>query len=104
MNKQELFARIDQMKDELFSMACDIFDHPESDGKEYYAADLLINYLTDCGFSVEKGVGALETAFRAVWKNGEGGPNIGFLGEYDAMREVGHVCGHHLQTPAAIGA
>ena len=34
----------------------------------------------------------------------EGGLNIGILGEYDALKDLGHGCGHHMQTPAAIGA
>ena len=65
---------------------------------------MLENALEKEGFLVERGIGGLETAFRATWRNGDGGPNIGIMGEYDALAEVGHGCGHHLQTPAAIAA
>lgn len=104
MNKNELFQLVDAQKAHLFDLSCRIFDNPEVDGKEYFAADLLEKDLEKEGFKVEKGIGGLETAFRATWSNGTGGPNIGILGEYDALRDRGHGCGHHMQTPAAIGA
>ncbi len=104
MKKQELFALVDGQREYLFDLACQIFDHPEADGKEYFACQLLSAELERQGFRVERGVGNQETSFRAVWSNGTGGPNIGILGEYDALLQKGHGCGHHMQTPAAIGA
>ena len=104
MQKQELFSYIDAKKDYLLDLAWQIFDKPEADGQEYFAAGLLSNALKDQGFEVEMGVGGLETAFRATWSNAGGGVNIGILGEYDALVQKGHACGHHMQTPAAIGA
>ena len=103
MNKQEIFAHIDRQEPQLFSMACQIFDNPECRGKEFFAAGLLTKALEEAGFAVETGVGGEPASFRATWQNGEGGPNIGLLGEYDALEQQGHACGHHLQTPAAIG-
>ena len=104
MNKQEIFAHIDQQEPVLFDMACQIFDNPECRGKEVFAADLCTAALEKAGFAIERDIGGEPNAFRAIWKNGEGGPNIGLLGEYDALEQQGHACGHHLQTPAAIGA
>lgn len=104
MSKEALFQSIEEQTDGLFQMACDIFDHPEIGCQEFFASKLLADALEAEGFQVERGVADLETAFRATWSHGEGGPNIGILGEYDALAERGHGCGHHLQTPAAIGA
>lgn len=104
MHKQKIFESIDRQEAGLFDMACQIFDKPECRGKEFFAAGLLSKALEEAGFAVETGVGGEPAAFRAVWQNGEGGPNIGILGEYDALEQQGHACGHHLQTPAAIGA
>lgn len=104
MKKETLMELIDAQKDRLFDMACQIFDNPECMGKEFFAAKLLADDLEARGFQVTRGVGNQQTSFRAVWQNGEGGPNIGILGEYDALVGTGHGCGHHLQTPAAIGA
>lgn len=104
MDKKQLWNLVDSQEENLFSMACQIFDNPESWGKETFAADLLAKALEAAGFAVEMGVGGEATAFRATWQNGQGGPNLGILGEYDALLGIGHACGHHLQTPAAIGA
>ena len=102
--KEQLFQRIEDQKETLWKMADFIFDHPEYEGKEYQAAGLLSNYLEKNGFSVERGIAGYETAFRAVYENGTGGPSIGILCEYDALRGLGHGCGHHMQGPACLGA
>ena len=80
-----------------------IYDLSEISGQEYESCKLLCDCLKKEGFSVEKGCG-LETAFRATWENGTGGPTIGILVEYDALEGIGHACGHHMQGPAGIGA
>ncbi|WP_425757158.1 M20 family metallopeptidase [Ihubacter sp. rT4E-8] len=95
---------IEEREEELCDLADAIFDHPENGGEEFYASEQLCSYLKKNGFQVEKGVGTLETAFRATFQNGEGGPVIGLLCEYDAVPGMGHACGHHAQGPAVIGA
>lgn len=102
--KEMLLQAAEKTAQELFAIACDIFDHPEADGKEFYASKLLTDYLEKKGFAVEKGIAGMETAFRATWEHGTGGPSMGFLLEYDALESMGHACGHHLQGPACIGA
>ena len=37
---------------ELFAMACDLFDHPEPGREEVYASDRLVAYLEEQGFAV----------------------------------------------------
>jgi len=76
---------IDAHLSELTKMSDTIFDHPEIGPHEYKSSALLTQYLEDHGFAVTRGIGSLETAFRAIWKNGEGGPNIGLLCEFDAL-------------------
>lgn len=101
--KQKLGKVIDARKEELCIMSDEIFDLAEISGEEYKTSDMLCSYLEKEGFIVERGTG-LETAFRAEWQNGEGGPVIGILVEYDALEKIGHACGHHMQGPAGIGA
>ncbi len=102
--KENLLNVVAANADRLFAIACDIFDHPEIGREEYYASDLLAKLLEGEGFAVERGMGGLETAFRATWEQGSGGPSIGFMMEYDALRGMGHACGHHLQGATTIGA
>lgn len=101
--KAEIVAVIRREERELTAMSDQIFDHPEMAFKETFASGLLEDYLERNGFTVERGLGSLPTAFRAVYKRGEGGPRIGLLCEYDALPS-GHACGHQLQGPAAAGA
>ena len=72
--------------------------------EEVKSSALLTEYLTAHGFDVETGIAGLPTAFRAVYTQGEGGPSFGFLAEYDALKDIGHACGHHMQGPSVIGA
>ena len=101
--KAEIVAVIRREERELTAMSDQIFDHPEMAFKETFASGLLEDYLERNGFTVERGLGRLPTAFRAVYKRGEGGPRIGLLCEYDALPS-GHACGHQLQGPAVAGA
>lgn len=101
---QKIIQPIDRIKTELWDMADNIFDHPEIGLHEFYASRLLCGFLEKHGFSVERGIAGLDTAFRAVWQSGEGGPSIGLLCEYDALEGLGHACGHHAQGPAILGA
>lgn len=102
--EEKLFQQIESISEKLTDMSDYIHDHPEWDGKEYQAAALLTRALEDAGFSVERGIGGLETAFRGEFRKGTGGPVIGLLCEYDALEGLGHGCGHHMQGPACLGA
>lgn len=108
--KARIFEEIERQKEALCQMADDIFDHPECDGEELRAADLLCRYLEDNGFTVERPVAGLKSAFRAVHSTEDKGgaahpaPRIGILCEYDALENLGHGCGHHMQGPACLGA
>ena len=77
---------------------------PELGFQEFHAQKKLTDYLTQNGFQVETGTGGVKTAFRAEFRNGQGGPRIGLLCEYDALEGLGHACGHHVQGPAIVGA
>lgn len=101
--KERIKQYIDEIGGGLEEMADAIFDWAELSGEEVQSSRLLEDYLEAHGFQVERGVGGLETAFRAVYEQGQGGPSLGLLAEYDAL-SMGHGCGHHMQGPAIIGA
>lgn len=102
--KEKMNTLIEAMRQELCDMGDDIFDHPETALEEVYASKRLEDWLEAHGFFVERGLGSLTTAFRAVYEQGEGGPSIGLLCEYDALPGMGHGCGHHLQGPCILAA
>jgi amidohydrolase len=96
---------IDDSKNELVQIALALHEHPETNYQEYYAAKLLADTLEQKGFLVERGVGGVETAFRATIEGGAGeGPTVAILAEYDALPEIGHGCGHNLIAMTAVGA
>lgn len=85
---------------------------------EHRSAELHANEIESAGFRVQRGVADMPTALMA--EAGNGGPIIGFLGEYDALAGLnqeggiaecrpdpmsehrnGHGCGHHLLGTAA---
>ena len=73
MDKRELIDHIEEFMPSLRDLAFAIFDHPEEGYEEHFASGLLCDYLEKQGFTVERGAGGIETAFRATWEYGEGG-------------------------------
>lgn len=87
---------------ELWNISKEMFDHPELGLQETNSSRLLCDWLSEKGFTVERGIYGMPTAFRAVY--GSGRPAIGFLCEYDALPEIGHGCGHDLIGVISAGA
>ena len=85
----------------LFDLSKEVHAHPELNYQEYYSSNALAGFLEKRGLQVERGVGGVETAFRATISEG---PTIAVLAEYDALPEIGHGCGHNLIAMAAMGA
>ncbi len=102
--KDMIFDYLELIKHQIFNMSDYIFDNPEYDCNEYKAMKTITDYLGNRGFKLERGIGGLETAFRASYENGVNGPSIGMLCEYDAIENIGHACGHHMQGPAIAAA
>ena len=96
-----------------------IWDRPEVNFHEDFAASSLIAMLEEHGFTVTKNLAGLPNAFRAEF--GSGKPVIAYLGEYDALSSLsqkagcaskealvpgapGHGCGHNLLGVGALAA
>ena len=101
--KDELSTRIDVLRPELERISRDIHANPEIGYQERQAVVWLTELLRKHGFSVEVGVADTPTAFVATRRNGTG-PTVAFLAEYDALRGLGHGCGHNLIAMASTGA
>jgi aminobenzoyl-glutamate utilization protein B len=109
-DKSTLLQSIDARCDEAWEDALHIWEWAEPGYQEVKSAALLSGTLEEAGFTVERGVADIPTAF--VASIGSGSPVIGILGEFDALpglaqecvptrapREgngYGHACGHHL--------
>jgi amidohydrolase len=97
----EICRTIDNYRDKVVAISHEIHEHPELKFEEHFAADLLTRAARELGLEVERGVGGLETAFRAEF--GSAGPTVAILAEYDALPN-GHSCGHNLIAGAALSA
>ena len=100
--KSVIVNEIESRNQQLRELSLKIHSNPEEAFQEFKASTWLAEYLEGNGFSVEKGICDLPTAFRAVY--GQGKPVIAILAEYDALPKMGHACGHNLIAASAVGA
>jgi len=100
--KASVTGEIDARRQQLSELSLRIHANPELGFHEVKAADWLTRYLEENGFSIDRGICELPTAFRASY--GQGKPAIAILAEYDALPELGHACGHNLIAVCAIAA
>ncbi len=106
---------IERISDEVWQLA-------EVSLEEVQSAAVHIRELGAAGFTVvSQGTAGVPTAFVAEWGQGDNGPKVGFLPEYDALpglgnaavprlepradgKTSGHGCGHNLLGAALSGA
>ncbi|MFJ5791815.1 M20 family metallopeptidase [Lysinibacillus sp. NPDC093197] len=110
---------IEEKRQKLISVSDQIWGYAETGFEEFQSAELLCNTLEEEGFTVEKGVGNIDTAF--IGSYGTGKPIIAVLGEFDALTGLsqvggdiqynpevtngnGHGCGHNLLGTGALAA
>jgi aminobenzoyl-glutamate utilization protein B len=103
------FHLYDSLQKQIFNLAETAYD-------EYRSADQWMTFLTSQGFTVERGVAGIPTAFVATY--GSGSPVIGMMAEYDAIARMsqdtvpypkvlvpgaaGHACGHNLLGTGSV--
>jgi aminobenzoyl-glutamate utilization protein B len=116
--KQFLIDWIEANSKQFDDAADYLWQNPELGMEEKKSSAKQIELLENNGFTVEKGVAGMPTAFVATY--GKGKPVIGFSAEYDALPGLsqqvgtekkavwdgapGHGCGHNLLGTTAIYA
>ena len=110
---------IEKKRQKLTALSEEIWRYAEVGFQEFRSAQALERCLEDEGFTLEKGVAGMPTAF--VARYGSGKPVIGFLGEYDALFDLsqqpgnpqralfengtaGHGCGHNELGVGALAS
>ncbi|MBP7213189.1 MAG: amidohydrolase [Anaerolineaceae bacterium] len=119
MTKHDVYKYIEDNKARLSHLSDQVWDFAETAFQEEKSMESLCKELEFYGFSVEKAVADIPTAFIGTW--GSGSPVIGFLGEFDALSGLsqkaciaeeepiveggnGHGCGHNLLGVGSLGA
>jgi amidohydrolase len=100
----DLARAVDAVLPEALELSHRVHANPEIAFEERRAAAWTAELLGRNGFEVTAPVGGLETAFVARWRGDRPGPVIALAGEYDALPEVGHGCGHNLMCSSSAGA
>ncbi|WP_224483223.1 amidohydrolase [Robertkochia aurantiaca] len=117
-DKKQVIASVENHKEELIKISDSIWSAAEIAFQEEKSSAYLADYAEANGFTVERGVAGIPTAFTATY--GSGKPVIGILGEFDALPGIsqkaspekdplveggaGHGCGHNLFGTASLGA
>jgi len=114
---EDVIKKLENKSDAYGAIAQNIWELAEMGYQEEQSSALLQKTLSDAGFTIEKGVAGIPTAFIAEY--GSGSPIIAIMGEYDALpglsqeavaekksagKAAGHACGHHLFGTASTAA
>lgn len=117
-HKKEVIASVEKHESALIAISDSIWALAETAFEEHQSSRILADYAEKQGFTVERGVAGMPTAFVATY--GSGSPVISVLGEFDALPGIsqkasptkealqegaaGHGCGHNLFGAASLGA
>ncbi len=117
-NKKAIIKSIEKHQERLVKISDSVWALAETAFEEFGSSRILADYAESNGFTVERGVAGMPTAFIATY--GTGRPVISVLGEYDALPGIsqkalpeksplaegaaGHGCGHNLFGTASLGA
>jgi amidohydrolase len=96
---QERFKEIQKT---VLDLSHRIHANPELGFEEEKACGWLADALDKAGFTVERGICDLPTAFSA--RSGKGPLHVAICAEYDCLPGIGHACGHNMIAAMAIGA
>ncbi len=116
--KKQIIQSLDEKFYHYSGIAHQLWENPELGYLEFESVAILQAELEKEGFSVEKGVADIPTAFTATY--GSGKPIIGVIGEFDALPGMsqkpiptkepriegapGQACGHHLFGTGSMAA
>jgi amidohydrolase len=100
--EQRVERAFEQNLDPVLELSHRINANPELAFEEHTTSAALVAALESGGFSVEKGVAGLPTAF--VASAGSGDFVFGLCAEMDALPGIGHGCGHNVIAASAVGA
>ena len=88
----------------LKDLSDSIFEHPETALNEHFACQAHCLLLEEHGFTIERGLVGIDTAFKASYVGKKPGPRVCYMAEYDALPEIGHGCGHNILGTVSTGA
>jgi len=117
MSKETALQWIDENEKKIIGWSDEAWEYAELGLLEFKTAELFADAIEGYGFTVEREVAEMPSAFTATWSNGEG-PTLGVLGELDALAGLsqkllpykepikegapGHGCGHNIHGAGGL--
>lgn len=83
ISKKEALQAIEREREMICAASDAVWDHPETAFQEFKSTEILCELLEKEGFSVERNLAGIQTAFSGRF--GHGKPVVGILGEFDAL-------------------
>ena len=102
--QQTVREAVSSVTPEIVSLSQYLHQNPEIAFQEVKACAALVMLMKKHGFSVETNCCDISTAFKARYNSGKPGPRIAFMAEYDALKGLGHACGHNIIAASSSGA
>jgi len=119
MPKQAAINWVNENEKEIIGISDKAWSYAEVGLQEKKTSKLFADWIEAKGFTVERGVADMPTAFSATWTNGKG-TTIALMGELDALAGLsqkavpykdpvkegapGHGCGHNIHGTTALSA
>ncbi len=100
--KAEVVAAVEAQRKDIQVMVDQIFSYAEPGFQEVRTSEYLTGILEENGFTVERGVAGIPTAFTATW--GTGGPKIALGSDIDNLLGLSQMPGVAEITPMVEGA
>jgi aminobenzoyl-glutamate utilization protein B len=118
----EAARAVEALRDPILRLSREVWATPELSLAEVRSSGIHLRELEAAGFrTVSRGTAGVPTAFVSEWRQGSGGPVLGYLPEYDALpglgnaaeprrtpgptgAEAGHGCGHNMIGAGCTGA
>lgn len=94
--KEKLSSIFDNYLEEFKTLNEYIYNNPELGNQEFKACAAHVEILKKHGFETTTNYANIPTAFLGKYSNGNGGPKVAILAEYDALPGIGHGCGHNI--------
>jgi metal-dependent amidase/aminoacylase/carboxypeptidase family protein len=112
IDRQDVLAAIARQTNTMQATIQFVHEHPELGHEERECSRYLCDTLAAAGLEVERGVGGMETAFRAILRGERPGATVGLVCLYDAVTAVRpdgrvepvHSCGHGPISGGVVGA
>ena len=100
-NKKKIVELVDRKAAAFTELNDKVWEYAEIRFGLKNSADAICAALEGEGFTIERGLAGMAHAFTAVW--GKGAPEIGILGEYDALPGISQQAGVPERRPLAPG-